>query len=127
MKGTWQTTDSGSGGPLILVGVLVLLLTGSGAATGLARALAELLIALAVMLVLTIAAGIGFLVYRARRDRPTVTYRAQQVPGIRQQLTDSRPPAIAPPVPRELHLHELTPEQIAALLRVIPPGSGNAD
>jgi hypothetical protein len=124
MRGTWQVIDPGSkggGGGAIVVITLALLFAGSGAAAGLARALAELLIALAVVLVLTIAAGITFLVYRARQDRPAITCHTQQVPGIRQQLADLRPPAIAPPASRELHLHlhELTEDQITAITRMI--------
>jgi hypothetical protein len=130
MKGTWQTTGTvGGGGGLVVAAVLVLLVIGSGTAARLSSALVAVLITLAAVVALIVVGGVGWLVYRARQEWPGVIYRAPQVPEIRQQLTDLRPPAIAAPVPRELHLHlhELTPGQIATLLRVIRPGSGNAD
>ena len=119
MRGEWYTTTSGgSGGRLIAAVVLVLL--GSGAGARLSAALVAVLIALAVMLALAVVGGVAWLVYRARHERPAVTYRAEPLtrnPGA----NTLQAPAIEPPVPREvhLHLHGATPEQIAEIARAL--------
>ena len=124
MRGTWQTTTGGGGGGgLVVAVVLVLLLFGSGAAAAITTALIAVLIALAVVAVLAITGAAAVLIYRARRGRPAVTYRAEAVPGprIRHAMPDPGRPAIAAPAPRELHfhLHGVTEDQIAAAMRVI--------
>jgi hypothetical protein len=121
VRGVWYTTGgSGARGVLIIVGTLLLL--GSGAAAELATAVLAVLIALAVIVVLAVAAGVVFLVYRARREvRPQ--YRAEVVsgPGIRQQLADPVPAAIDPSAAHELHqhyhFHGVDEDRVAEILR----------
>lgn len=83
MRGTWQVTDYGRGkGVLIVLGVLVLL--GSGTAARLAATVVEALIAAIVVVVLTIAAGVAGLVWYARRGhlvRVVAPPEWRQVPG----------------------------------------------
>jgi hypothetical protein len=122
MRSEWYTTTSGGsgGGRRLLIAAVVLVLLGSGAGAKLSAALVAVLIALAVVLVLTIAAGVAWLVYRARQERPAVTYRAEVIPNRSQAATNS-PPAVAPPAPREvhLHLHGVSPEQAAEIARAL--------
>jgi hypothetical protein len=123
MKGTWQTTDTGGGclGLLIIVGVILI---ASGAAAETAAAVVAGLIVIASLAVLIAGAVVAWLVYRAWRSGRGV------IPApVKYELPAPERPAIASPAARELHLHlhELTLEQIAALLRVIPPGSRSAD
>jgi hypothetical protein len=133
VKGTWTTTDSGVGGRGVLIALAVVVLFGSGAAAELATAVLAALIAVAVVLVLIIAGGITWLICRARRERPAVTYRAEvsnppvkNAPLGGEILTgrlDSTPPALEPPAPRELHQHwhqhfyNVDAEQVAEILR----------
>jgi hypothetical protein len=122
MRGTWQTTDSGGGG-LVLAVIAAAALIGSGAASAIASALVMILIVLGVVIVLAAAAGITWLVLRARRaakSAPAVPVSAppayQLAPGIRLSQTAARPPAIEPPRELHVHLHGLTPDQLAAII-----------
>ena len=121
MRGDWYTTSGdGAGGRGLLIAAVVLVLLGSGAAARLSSALVAVLIALAVEVTLIVAAGAAWLVYRARHERPAVTYRAE--PLTRNPGADTlQAPTIEPPVPREvhLHLHGATPEQIAEIARAL--------
>ena len=121
MRGKWYSTSGdGAGGRGLLIAAVVLVLLGSGAGARLASALVAVLIALAVVVTLIVAAGAAWLVYRARRERSAVTYRAEPLtrnPGA----NTLQAPAIEPPVPREvhLHLHGANPEQTAEIARAL--------
>jgi hypothetical protein len=115
-----------SGGGVVLLAVAALLAGRHGAPVG--AALVAVLIALAAAVTLIAVAGAGWLAYRARRADVVQPVAPRLVaPPARQELPGVEPHAIASPRELHLHLHELTPEQIAALLRAIPPGTGIAD
>ena len=125
MKGTWQTTDSGGGGGgLVLVLIVAVVLIGSGAASAAASAVASLLVTLAIVLGvlvgLAVLGGVGFLVWRARQDRPGRPIAARLMypvpPAARPELEGSDKPAIGRA--REVHLHlNVSPDQLAAIVR----------
>jgi hypothetical protein len=120
MKGTWQTGDHRATGGVVLAAVTAAVMLGSGAAAAIATAVVAVLIALVVVVVLA-AAGLGaYLVHRARQERPAIlTWQAGQVAGVRPQLADPVPSAIAPAAPREfhLHLHGVESADVAEIIR----------
>ena len=63
---------SGGGGVVLLIALALL----AGHGGGISAALAAVVIALVVAVILALAALGWYLVYRARRERPTVTWRA---------------------------------------------------
>ena len=106
MKGTWQTTDSGSAAPvLLLVGVLLLAGAG-GTVAAVSAAVIDALLAAVAVTVLTVIAGIAFVVHRARNPSQEGIVR---LPGVRAptryELPDPQRAAIGEAVPRELHQH----------------------
>jgi hypothetical protein len=123
VRGTWQTTGSGSGG-LVLVVIAAVVLIGSGTASAAASALTSLLVTIAIIIgsviALAILGGIAWLVYRARSDRPGRAIAAPVVsqlpPAGRPALEGSHNPAIEPAREIHLHLHGLTPDQVAAIV-----------
>jgi hypothetical protein len=122
VRGTWQTTDSGGG--MVLAVIVVLVLLGSGAASAAASAIASLLVTLAIVLGsvigLAVLGGIAWLVYGARQDRPGRPIAARvisQLPPERlPQLEGSHKPAIGQAREVHIHLHGVTPEQLAAIV-----------
>jgi hypothetical protein len=133
MRGTWQTDDHAARGGLVLAVIGgALLLADSGAAAEIASAIVAALIAVAVVVVLAIGGGIAYLAYRARRERPAFTYRAEA--GTRSGASDPAaqigtgrsdftPRVLEQPAARELHLHfhgtdsGQVAEQVAEILR----------
>ena len=119
MKGTWQTTDSG-GGLVLAVIIAAAVLVGSGAASAIASALEVLVIVAGCTIMLAVLGGITWLIWRARQASPGRPIAARPV----YQLPPNRGPSCRHPTnrpssrPRELHLHlhGLTPEQIAAIV-----------
>ena len=121
-SGTWQTTGGGGRGGLVLVLIVAAAVLGSGAASAIASALVTILIIVAVVIVLAIAAGVAWLVYRARQvvnvRPPDINARPayQLAAEVRPHLEASGRPAIGPA--REVHLHlNVTPDQLAAIVR----------
>ncbi|WP_300611079.1 hypothetical protein [Trebonia sp.] len=132
MKGTWQTGDHGAiggGGLAVLIIACALLLAGSGAAAAIAAVVTGLLIAAAVVVGVALVSLVAYMIYRARRDRRAVTYRAEPV-----RDREIRPPGPAPavripaapgqPAPLELHQHVhlhlapgTDPELVAEIIR----------
>jgi len=126
MRGTWQTTSSGSGGLGVAV-IVALVLIGSGALTAIMHALAVLLIAAAVAVPVTAVSIIAMAANRTRSERPGrpdgPVWVSREPSGMRPRLEVPHKPAIEPPrqlaapeVHHHLHLHGLTPEQIAAIV-----------
>jgi hypothetical protein len=121
MRGTWQTTSGGGGLALAVIAALVLI--GSAAAAA-ARALASLLVTITIVLgsviALAVIAGVVLLAHRARQDRPGRSISARPVyrlpPESRPQLEGSDKPAIGPGREVHIHLHGLTPDQLAAIV-----------
>jgi hypothetical protein len=106
MRGTWQTTDSGSGWKAALLAICAVLLLGSGGAVAaVSEALIGALLAVAAVTVLSVVALAVFLVHRARNPSPEgfVRTAAVRMP-VAQQLPGERP-AIEQAGPRELHNH----------------------
>lgn len=125
MKGTWQTASGGSGGGLVLIAAVVLI--GSGALTALVHALEVLLIASAVAIPVTAVSIIALAAQRTRSERPGrpdgPVWVSREPPGMRPRLEVPHKQAIGPPreldapeVHHHLHLHGLTPEQIAEIM-----------
>lgn len=122
MKGTWQTTDTGSGAPVALIIIIIAVLLGSGAAAAIATAVVVALIALAVVVVLAVAGLIAYLIWRARRDMTAAPLRRGIVPApVMHQLPGPERPAIDRTVPRELHqhyhFHGVDEDRVAQILR----------
>jgi nitrate reductase NapE component len=125
MRGTWQTTDSGgSGGGLVLAVIVVVVLIGSGAAARAASAVASLLVTLAIVfgavIAVAVLGGIGFLIWRARSERPGRPIAAAVVrplpPATRPGLEEPSKPAFSPA--REVHLHlNVSADELAAIVR----------
>jgi hypothetical protein len=126
-QGTGQTTGGGGGGGLAVAVVLVLLLLGSGAgaraAHAAAAALIAALIALAVVLALIVVAGVAWLVYRTRQDRPGAPLSTRLVsripPDPRPRLEEPYKPAVERPREVHLHFHGADPQDVAAIMRRI--------
>jgi hypothetical protein len=125
MRGTWQTTDGGGGCGGLVLAVIAVVLIGSGAASAAASAIVSALVTIAIILgsliVLAVLGGIGWLVYRARQDRPgrpiAPPVVSQLPPAARPQLEGSDKPTAIEPT-REVHLHlTVSPDQLAAILR----------
>jgi hypothetical protein len=118
-SGTWKTTGGGGGG-LVLVVIVAALAIGSGAVSAAVSALVTVLIAAACITAAAVLTGIGVLIYRARQDRPGRPIAAPGVyqlpPEPRPELPPSRRAAIGPGRELHIHLHGLTPDQIAAIV-----------
>jgi hypothetical protein len=69
--------------------------------------------------ILAVLDAIGWLIYRARSDRPGQPFQARAIaqlpPEPRPQLEGSHQPAPGPA--REIHLHALTPDQLAPIIQ----------
>ena len=116
-SGTWKTTG---GGGLVLAVIAAALAIGSGAASAAVSALVTILIIIASIIGLAVLGGVGWLVYRARRDGAARPVAARPVyrlpPAAPPRLEASSRPALEPG--REVHLHlTITPDQLAAILR----------
>ena len=120
MRGTWQTTGSSGSSGLVLAVIAAAVLIGSGAVSAIASALVTILIIVGVVIVLAVAGVVALLVYRTRSERPGRPIEAPAVyqlpPDPRPRLEDSHKPAIEPPREIHLHLHGLTPDQLAAIV-----------
>ena len=120
MRGTWQTTGgSGGSGGLVLAVIAAVVLIGSGALTAIVHALEVVVIVLGCTIALAAVGGIALLVYRTRQDRPGAVYSTRAVsqlpPEPRPQLSPPYKPAVEPAREIHLHLHGLTPDQLAAI------------
>lgn len=128
MKGTWQTTDSGGRGGLVLIAVIAAAaLIGSGAASAAVSALVTIVaIVTGCVVGLAVLGGIAWLVYRARSDRsivrltrktPTGASKKLLTPEVRPQLEESHKPAAIGPG-REVHYHfNVSAAELAAIMR----------
>lgn len=118
-SGTWQTSGGGGGGVALAV-IAAVVLIGSGAASAITSLLVTVLIVISSIIGLAIVGGVAWLVYRARSDRPRRPIAARPVyrlpPEPRPRLEGSHKPAIEPGREIHLHLHGLTPDQIAAII-----------
>lgn len=116
--GTWQT--SGLSGRLVLAVIVALVLIGSGALTAIIHALVAILVILASLIGLAVLGSIALLVYQTRQDRPgrptTALPIVQVPPEPRSELSPPYKPAIGPAREIHLHLHGLTPDQIATII-----------
>ena len=119
MRGTWQTTYGGGGG-LVLAVVAAAVLIGSGAASAAMSAIVTILIVIGSVIGAAALGGIAFLVYRARQDRTERPISARPVYQLPREPRPELPPpheaAIGPGRELHIHLHGLTPEQVAAIL-----------
>jgi hypothetical protein len=125
MQGTWKTTSGGSGGGLVLAVIVVAgVLIGSGAASAAVSAVVTILVIAGVLVGLVLVGGVGVLIYRARQVPESLS--APRIPApaayqvaaeVRPQLGGARVPAIEPPREIHYHLHGLTPDQLAAVMR----------
>jgi len=127
MRGTWQTTDTGGHGGLVLVVVVVALAIGSGAASAAVSALVTILIVLGSIIGFAVLCGIGVLVYRGRQDRPAAPIGARpvhQVPSAApQRLEAAQPLAIeAPRNELHLHFHGMDAAEVAEAIREASKG-----
>jgi hypothetical protein len=111
VKGTWQTTDR-SGGGLVVVVIVALVLIGSGALTAIMHALAVLLIAAAVAIPVTAVSIIALAATRTRSERPRrpdgPAWVSREPPAARPQLEVPDKRAIEPPpsaVEHHVHYH----------------------
>jgi hypothetical protein len=130
VKGTWQTTDSGSGiGPvvvLIAAAILIVAIAGPVAAA-VAELVRLVLLAVAAVVGLAVVAAITALALRARRRR---AYRAGRVPvpaPAPWQAVQSHTERPALPAPREvhIHLHGLPDAEAAEVIRRALDGGGD--
>lgn len=115
MRGAWYTTSGGGGGLGLAVIIAAVL-----AASAITRALEVVLIILGSIIALAVTGGITWLVYPARQDRPRRPIAARAVSreesAARPQQDEPRNRAIGRARELHLHVHGLTPEQIAAIV-----------
>jgi hypothetical protein len=108
------------GGGLVLAVIAAVVLAGSGAASAIASAVVTLVIIAAAVLTVAVLAAVGLLVWRTRQDGPRRHIAARAIvqlpPGSRLQLSSAHRPAIGPGRELHIHLHGLTPEQLAAIV-----------
>ena len=116
MRGTWERTDSGSGGLALVLIVIAAVVFGSGAAAAIDTALVALLIAAAVIAVLVTVALIVFLWHRARNPSPQGFVRT---PLVRSSVVHELPGAERPALPQHVHFHfdGADPAAVAEILR----------
>lgn len=126
MKGTWEGSGTwkaggGRGGLVLAVVIAAAITIGSGAAPAAVSALVTILIIFACLAGAAVLAVIAWLVHRARQDRPGRQVQAARTarlpPGPRPPLEGSAAdPAIGPAREVHIHLHGLTPGQLAAIV-----------
>ena len=108
----------GGGGLVLAVIAAVVLIGGAGSAIG--SAVVTLVIIAAAVLTVAVLAAVGLLVWRTRQDGPRRHTAARAIvqltPGSRPQLSPAHRPAIGPGRELHIHLHGLTPEQLAAIV-----------
>ena len=125
MRGTWERTDSGSGGLALVLIIIAAVVFGSGAAAAIDTALVALLIAAAVIAVLVTVALIVFLWHRTRNPSPQGFVRT---PLVRSSVVHELPgerPAIGPrEVHQHWHFHGVDEDRVAEILR---PHAGHDD
>ena len=118
--GTWQTSGGGGGGAVVFMVAAVLLL-GSGAASAIASAVTTILIITGVVIVVAAAVIAALLVHRTRSDRPRAVYSARPIPraGAAEHpaLEGSDKPAIEPGREYHLHIHGVSADELAAIIR----------
>ena len=121
MRGTWQTTETGGRGGLVLAVVVVALAVGSGAASAAVSALVTIAIIVASVLGLAAVGGLAWLAYRACQGsagRPVAAPAVYQLPpAAPQRLEASQPLAIEPPREYHLHIHGVSADELAAIIR----------
>jgi len=130
MKGTWQTTGSGSGAATaaLVIGAAVLAASIAGPVVAAVAELARLVvIAVAVLGGLALLGGAVSVAYRLRQRRATPARVVSVVPST--VVRPSRAlPAPRPELERHpevhLHLHGMTAEDVAAILRQHGTGRG---
>jgi hypothetical protein len=125
MKGTWQTTDGGGLGDAVAAVVVVLVVVAvagpvlGAAAAAVAELVHVLLIAAAVIVGVGAAGLVGLLTWRWRCWQAGA---ARAMPPLSPRVARAAQPLPAPPSAIErapevhLHLHGVTPEEIAAIL-----------
>ena len=108
----------GGGGLVLAVIAAVVLIGGAGSAIG--SAVVTLVIIAAAVLTVAVLAAVGLLAWRTRQDGPRRHTAARAIvqlrPGSRPQLSPAHRPAIGPGRELHIHLHGLTPEQVAAIV-----------
>jgi hypothetical protein len=120
VNGTWKTTGGGSGGLVLVLAAVIL--AGSGAASAAVSALVTILIITGSVIGAAVLGGIGWLVYRARQDRPGRPIAARPIvqlpPAARPGLPEPCKPAIeAPRNELHLHFHGMSPAEAAEAIR----------
>jgi apolipoprotein N-acyltransferase len=126
MKGTWQTTDSGGGLTVPLaIGAAVLAVAVAGPVAAAVTAVAQaLVITIAALAAVAVLAGAALLVYRVRQGQRSAPLRVRLVPPVTRQAAQPLPapqqPAIERPAEIHLHLHGVSADDIAAILRRPP-------
>jgi hypothetical protein len=124
MKGTWQTTDGGGGGQIVLALLAVLAVAAvAGPVSAAAAELVHILLVIAAVLAGVAAfALVAFIAYRVRRRRSLpVAARALLPPGqarAAQPLPAPQQRAIGQPaVHIHHHWHGVDAEDVAAIIR----------
>ena len=121
MKGTWQTTDHGSGaGVLLAIGALLLLGSG-GAVAAVSEALLGALIAVAVVTVLAVGGLVVFLAHHARHPAEIPSSRGIVPAPQRFELPGAERPAIGAPQQLHLHFHGVDATDVAEIIRQQKP------
>jgi hypothetical protein len=121
MKGTWQTTDGGGTGLAVPLAVGAAVLAAAVAGPVLA-AVADLLravfIILAAAVVLALAGGAVAAVYRLRHPQPRIAppgvIHARPVRPVQDR---TGPRVLAAPREVHIHLHDVSAEDMAAIIR----------
>jgi hypothetical protein len=127
VKGTWQTTDGGSGLGVAVAAIAMAVVIGSVAAPVIAVADALARAVLITAAVIVGLAGLGLLAllgHRLRYRRPGGTTRASFLGTVQPRPTQALPAApptsaaLPPPARREVHLHfhGVTADDVAEIL-----------
>ena len=126
MKGTWETTEGGGSGlPMVVAVIVAAALLGPAVAAAVAELVHIVLLIAAAMAALGAAGLAGLLAFRARRRLEDAARAEPPNLGAVSPLHTARAahqlpqprPAIEAPRQVHIHLHGVTPEDVAELVR----------